>query len=1367
MFRTDIRPKFFRTLALLCEDESLSDAQLKAYQTRLQEYQTFLEAVSRLANCGNVCITEEAVMIGENGLLTGESLNALQHAGAISVYNTLQQNNWEFPVPEEGEAVVIKTHTTMPDEFLDQEKPIRSDWPSIHISECFVEGEKAKLHGSVRPLRTFLPPSIVFRNAADIDDDMPEPELPVSNSTGIEAGLEIVSTPEGLAVRKPTEKDTEPELVPIDEYYYGRQEGAADYIEEKAEYRFKCAVCQRIFFSNVKLMHHIMGHVDESIQPLLNFAALNQCRVCSLVFANAFELRAHTEKEHPGVNHADPLNAAKSDSDSQQTASQIMQQQQQQQRLGLLDPNAQTSEADTSLQGVFNAFSCRICGKEAASDLALAHHLQSTHRQREMPYVCRLCLFRSSLFEDLLDHFKKAHNGSNHLLCTYCLRIFTPSDARVPGLPLLSAASISGGAVSTAGLGAGVGQTQVYLQHLRMHQVRHQLRRCLSCKLNFTNKSDYQVHRRLDHKACVGSTAETQERRVDEYMAENLESTPQPCGQLMTSSKPAPKVASMSCLECGDSLASDDHKRYLPCSACVFATCCAAGFARHVHRTHLYSAEVLADSHVGGPMVRPVAFDWMLQCLPVVEEDAKPHTEEPFAVIKPAPSPDLPVGRAEVATSSGESTDQAVATGAEPMDSSEPALAGAKVSAISSLNQDEDMTEATGQSSAPEAAASAEVRPQVTEPGEAVPDGLSRIDVGAENAPTVADTAHVQSDDSSAVRDADVAKPVEPGAISTTEEPAVGPVHEGYFACPRCALSGVDGNTLARHLVEDCGAEGATLQPDPEIVTARRQAEEQLLLQQQQQQATAMLYTTGGGLSLMDENAQMANTQLYLSEPLPEGASNEGLVAQYAGANGIPMRLVLPEDLHLEAGQTLVLIQGEDGQPQFAIVNQADLMVGLGIGAATEMAKRTLGFPEQNPDHSSGKPSNPFLTDANIERIVNTLCRMRGAALKLGQMLSLQDNSLVSPKVQKMFERVRQSADFMPTRQMYSVINEELGPDWKTKVASFEEKPFAAASIGQVHRAVMHDGSTVAMKIQYPGISKSIETDVANIMLVLKRFDVLPRGMFAEEAIKVAKRELHWECDYIREAAYAVQFKKLLADEEAFVVPRVIPELSSRRVYTTEYFDGLVLDDCVSLPQEVRNWLGQQILNLCLKEVFVFHTMQTDPNWSNFIYTPDASKIVLLDFGASRTYPRKFVDEYLRLIKAAADGNKEGILEHSRNLGFLTGYETKTFVDAHTEAVSVLGEAFASKEPFDFGRQSTTRHINQLIPVMLEHRLTPPPSESYSLHRKMSGCFLLCSKLKAVVDCRSLFLQIANDYKYGQPDPPPIDGALPTVSLAS
>lgn len=141
--------------------------------------------------------------------------------------------------------------------------------------------------------------------------------------------------------------------------------------------------------------------------------------------------------------------------------------------------------------------------------------------------------------------------------------------------------------------------------------------------------------------------------------------------------------------------------------------------------------------------------------------------------------------------------------------------------------------------------------------------------------------------------------------------------------------------------------------------------------------------------------------------------------------------------------------------------------MGLGIGAVTEYAKRSVGASNE------GSSSNVFLNDANLERIVDTLCRMRGAALKLGQMLSIQgilgfrfahymtsvDSSLVSPKIQRIFERVRQSADFMPTSQMYSVIDSELGPKWKNKLASFEEIPFAAASIGQVHKASLPDGT--------------------------------------------------------------------------------------------------------------------------------------------------------------------------------------------------------------------------------------------------------------------------------------------------------------------
>ena len=123
----------------------------------------------------------------------------------------------------------------------------------------------------------------------------------------------------------------------------------------------------------------------------------------------------------------------------------------------------------------------------------------------------------------------------------------------------------------------------------------------------------------------------------------------------------------------------------------------------------------------------------------------------------------------------------------------------------------------------------------------------------------------------------------------------------------------------------------------------------------------------------------------------------------------------------------------------------------------------------------------------------------------------------------------------------------------------------------------------LAMKIQYPGVAKSIDTDVANITMILNRFNIFPRGMYADSAISTAKKELKWECDYEREAAYAEKFARLLASDSAFVVPKVFHDLTTKKVFTTEYFDGLVLDDCVSLPQDTRNWVSRRF---CLMSTF-------------------------------------------------------------------------------------------------------------------------------------------------------------------------------------
>ncbi|CAL8284094.1 unnamed protein product [Lota lota] len=431
------------------------------------------------------------------------------------------------------------------------------------------------------------------------------------------------------------------------------------------------------------------------------------------------------------------------------------------------------------------------------------------------------------------------------------------------------------------------------------------------------------------------------------------------------------------------------------------------------------------------------------------------------------------------------------------------------------------------------------------------------------------------------------------------------------------------------------------------------------------------------------------------------------------------------------------------------LVNFGGLAVGLGLGAIAGVAKKSLK-PQQHPgDKKAILDSSAFLTEANAERIVRTLCKVRGAALKLGQMLSIQDDVFINPQLAKIFERVRQSADFMPTKQMMRAVSSDLGPGWRARLESFEEKPFAAASIGQVHLARLRDGRQVAMKIQYPGVAQSIDSDVNNIMTVLSLSNALPEGLFPEHLIEVMSRELALECDYVREAECARTFQALLRDDPFFYVPDVVPELSSRRVLTTTLVPGFPLDRATQLDQDLRNEICERILTLCLRELFEFRYMQTDPNWSNFFFDPQTHKVALLDFGATRGFDKSFTDIYIEVIKAAADQNREGVLKMSRDMKFLTGYESKAMENAHVDAVMILGEAFSSARPFDFGRQSTTRRIHSLIPVMLRERLAPPPEETYSLHRKMGGSFLICSKLGAKVACKSMFQHAYDAYRRG------------------
>lgn len=433
------------------------------------------------------------------------------------------------------------------------------------------------------------------------------------------------------------------------------------------------------------------------------------------------------------------------------------------------------------------------------------------------------------------------------------------------------------------------------------------------------------------------------------------------------------------------------------------------------------------------------------------------------------------------------------------------------------------------------------------------------------------------------------------------------------------------------------------------------------------------------------------------------------------------------------------------------LVSFGSLAAGLGVGAVAEVTRRTLGVGAADGG-KGGTLDGVLLSEANAQRIVNTLCKVRGAALKIGQILSIQDSNTISPGLQAAFERVRQSADFMPTWQVERVLSKELGCDWRSRLQEFEERPFAAASIGQVHLARLPDGREVAMKIQYPGVAEGIDSDINNLVGVLKVWNIFPEGFFIDNVVEVAKRELAWEVDYIREAECTRKFHKLLTPYPDYYVPKIIDELSTAKILTSELVDGIPVDKCCHMDQETRNHICRLIMKLCLHELFTFRYMQTDPNWSNFFFNPNTNQLALLDFGASRGYDREFMDKYIEVIRGAADGDREKVLVLSRDMGFLTGYESKVMEDAHVNAVMILGEVFRSKTPFDFGAQDTTRRITELVPTMLKHRLRPPPEQIYSLHRKLSGVFLLCAKLQARVECRSMFEEAYWKYTHGGSD---------------
>ncbi len=394
--------------------------------------------------------------------------------------------------------------------------------------------------------------------------------------------------------------------------------------------------------------------------------------------------------------------------------------------------------------------------------------------------------------------------------------------------------------------------------------------------------------------------------------------------------------------------------------------------------------------------------------------------------------------------------------------------------------------------------------------------------------------------------------------------------------------------------------------------------------------------------------------------------------------------------------------------PKGRVRRSAKLGTALG-GQAARYAGTRAASVARTADGADEKLEARHLETAL--KMVRTLGEMKGAAMKIGQLASFIDTEFLPPEYAELYQdelaKLRTSAPPMPWERVSKVIEEEYGEPAHEHFAHFEPQAFAAASIGQVHRATLLDGRPVAVKIQYPGVAEALESDMRNAGMLVRLARALAPGLDAKEVAEELKLRVLEELDYEYEAQNQRTFSRAYRGHPFIYVPDVITRLSRRRVLVTELVDGIGFEEVKQLGADQRSRFGEIVFRFCFGSIYHLQHFNADSHPGNYLLMSDG-RVAFLDFGMTKKLDREQIELEQAALDAAIRKDPEGLRRRLHDLGFIK-QPTKLDAEHLMDHVMLVGGWYIEDREY----QVSARRVMKII-----ESASDPRSEYFSIMRR-------------------------------------------------